>query len=98
MNRHGMARRDQREGLNLKLLPKIFKHYLAEQSGNDGNCGIRDGENIFDAEHQALSVANRTSKFPHQKIGIEQKDYETDLNNCPPDRCQLSALSRIRGH
>jgi hypothetical protein len=53
---------------SLNLLAKIFKNYVADQSGNDGNHEIGGRENIINGENQALSLAIATSKLPHQKV------------------------------
>jgi len=81
--------------VNLNPLPKVVKNQVAEQAGNDGGNQIRDRKDIFNGESQTLSPAICTSKFPHQKIGIEQEDYETDFNQRLPSRCQLVRLFRI---
>jgi hypothetical protein len=52
------------QGLN--PLPKIFKNHVPDQSGNDGNAKVGDRENIVNGENQALSLAIRPSKLPHQ--------------------------------
>jgi hypothetical protein len=55
-----------RQGLN--PLSKIFKNYVADQSGKDGNTEVGDRENVFHGESQALALAIGLSKFTHQKI------------------------------
>jgi len=36
---------------NLNSLAKVFKNYIANQSGNDGNNEIGGRENIFNGEN-----------------------------------------------
>jgi len=74
---------------SLKPFPKIFDNYIADQCGNDGNNKIGDCENVSKGKKQALAVFSiRMLKFAHQEIRIKQKDYESDLNQCSPDRSQ----------
>jgi len=65
----------------LEFLPQIFENYVTAQCANDGNYEVGAREDLLNRECQGLSVAIRTRKLPHQKIGIEQEDYETDFNN-----------------
>jgi hypothetical protein len=67
------------------LQPRSIKDHVAHQSGNDGNSQIGDRKNIFNGESPGFSPATCTTEFPHQEIGIEQKDYETDLNDRSPN-------------
>jgi hypothetical protein len=83
---------------SLNFLSKIFKNYVANQSGNDGNSEISKGEDIPDGESQPFSLTVCISKFTHQEVGIEQEDYETNFNQGPPNRGQFSGLFRIRSH
>ena len=83
---------------NLKSLSKAVKKQVADQSRNNGNNQIRDRKDIFNGESQTLPPAICTSKFPHQKIGIEQEDYKTDLYERLQSRRQFSRLFRIRCH
>jgi hypothetical protein len=53
---------------SLNSLAKVFKNYIANQSGNDGNNEIGGRENIFNGDDQALSLAIAASKLPHQKV------------------------------
>lgn len=81
------------------MLSKVVKTQVTEQAGNDGNGEISGRENIFKSESQALPLAICTSELAHQKIGIEQEDYETDLNYRLPCGCQPFRLFRIiRNH
>jgi hypothetical protein len=52
----------------LNVLTKIFKNYVADQSGKNSNAEIGDGENIFNGKNKALSLGIRASKLPHQKV------------------------------
>jgi hypothetical protein len=72
---------------NLKLLSKVFDHPIANQCGNDGDDEIRDSEDVSNREDQALAVsAIRPRKLSHQEIGIEQENYESDLDRGSPHR------------
>src|SRR5713101_5959324 len=83
---------------NLKFLPEVLKNDIADQCGNDRNCEVGGCKNIFKGKNQGLSLLICMRKLPHQKIGIKQEDYETDLNDRPPKRGQLSGVFRVRIH
>ena len=62
----------------------------------DGEVSAR--ENVFNGESESFSWPICTREFPHQEVGIEQKDYETDLDDCSPNRGQSSSLCTVGIH
>jgi hypothetical protein len=89
------ARKFGTKFVNLEFLSKVFKNHVAKHCANDRNREICGREDLLNGECQALSVAICTRKLPHQKIGVEQEDYETDFNAKPPNRSELSGLFRV---
>jgi hypothetical protein len=85
-------------GARLDLLSKKLDNDVTNQSGNDSDGEICGGEDISDAESQAFSLTICKSKFPHEKVGIEQEDYEANLDHRPPYRGQFSGLFIIGSH
>jgi hypothetical protein len=84
--------------LGLKLLSEIFEDDISQQAGNDGDRKIRDRENILDRKGQRFPVSIYARELAHQEVGIEQEDYEGDLNDRSPDRGQSSRSCELRGH
>jgi hypothetical protein len=60
---------------------------MADQRRNDRDSEINDRKYIPDRIKQRFSLsAVGARKFPHQEIGIKQKDDESYLGNCPQKR------------
>lgn len=84
--------------MKLELLAEIFDDYETDQPGQDGDCKVREGENIVDRECEGLSLSIRASEFSHQEIGIEEEDDEAYFDRRSPNRRLFSRLIRIRAH
>ena len=67
---------------------------MSDERGDHSNGKIDPGKNIPDSPRQTPSpLDSGTRKFPHQKVGIEEEDYETNLGYASPDiPVHLSAL------
>jgi len=73
-------------GRESQPLPEKFKNEITDERSDHSNCKIDLGKNIFDSPSQApFPLHTRARKFRHQKIGIKEEDYKTDLGYCSPD-------------
>lgn len=80
------------------MLAKKFKDYEADQPRNDGNCKIREGENVVDGEREGFPLSIGASEFTHQEIRIEEEDDKADFNSGSPNGGRLMRVIVIRGH
>jgi hypothetical protein len=63
-----------------------FENEITDDRRDHSNCRIDLSKNIFDGPSQTPSPTHtRARKFPHQKIGIKEEDYKTDLGYGSPD-------------
>jgi hypothetical protein len=75
-----------------EFLSQVFENYVADECRNDGDNKVLDRKNIFHGKNQGLSALICAGEFPHQEVGIEKDNDETHLNDCSPNRSQLSRI------
>ena len=60
--------------------PEILENEIPDESRDGGNQEIGSGKNVPEGPDQApLRPHARAFKFPHQEIGVEQRDDEPNL-------------------
>jgi hypothetical protein len=73
-------------GVRLELFAEVFDDYETDQPGQDGDCEVREGENVVDCECEGLALTVCASEFSHQEIGIEEEDDKADFDHRSPNR------------
>ncbi|MFZ0821699.1 MAG: hypothetical protein WAM91_16660 [Candidatus Acidiferrales bacterium] len=84
--------------VKLSLLAEILDNHIPSQPGNNAYPKIEGRENVLDGEKQGLPLPIGAGKFPHQKVGIEEKEDETDLDDRPLDRGRFSGVVGVGRH
>jgi len=73
-------------GLRLEFAPKKFNHDIADKPSRNGNREIGRRKNVCDGPSQAhRSASSGARKLTHEQVGIEQEDYEPNLDHGSPD-------------
>ena len=52
----------------LQLFPKIMKHTMPDQRGNDGDGEIGEGKDIAEGMGQSFTMCIGRSEFSHQEV------------------------------
>jgi hypothetical protein len=76
----------------------MFKDDVANESGDERNDEIRQGQDVVEGVSQGLAATAGDGEFAHQEIGIEEKNDESNLDDRPQNRLQASIICGAWSH
>jgi hypothetical protein len=83
---------------SLQLLAKVFKDNVTKDARHHSDNQVRQRKNIFDGESKTLAVTIGPSELTHQKVGVKQKNDESDLDDNFPFALQFFWLIGVSWH